>query len=76
MSLCKYCGAKIEWVTIKATGKPNPVEPEYVDYDDLEDDRDYLVTDGGNLIQYDPRMSYPNVRGRLSHINRCNRGLD
>lgn len=68
MSKCRYCGQKIDWV---AVGKINyPVDPDYVEYEDLENGQS-LLTDGGNKYHYDADRVFPNVRGRLIHHDTC-----
>lgn len=68
MSKCKYCQSEIEWATVR--GRPYPVEPDEVEYNDV-DAGEYLVTAGGNVYQVQDDVSLPNVKGRLSHLNRC-----
>lgn len=68
MATCKFCNQTIQWKT--SAGQPVPVEPELVNYDDLHAG-DYLVTEGGNMHFVDGEKGRPDLKGYLSHINRC-----
>lgn len=74
MSLCRSCGAKIDWIET-SNGKKMPLDPDYVEYEDANEG-DVIVTDGGNTYKVDHTNTYPNVRGRVSHFASCPQGND
>ena len=69
MSICRSCGAQIDWVKTTA-GKNMPVEGEHVEYNDAEEGM-VLITDGGNVYKVTPDKHLPSVKGRISHFSTC-----
>lgn len=70
MSLCKSCGAQIDWVKVKNTGRMMPVDLDTVNYEDAENG-DLLITDNGEIVRVNELQEMPNTYGRVSHFSTC-----
>lgn len=68
MSVCRNCGAKIDWVETEA-GKKMPVDPDRVNLDDCEIG-DILVTDLGETIKKTKETKI-DAEGYVSHFSTC-----
>jgi hypothetical protein len=74
MSVCRSCGAEIEWIVTKS-GAKMPLDPEYVEWEEA-DPGTKLVTDQGTVYIVDHSKNYSSVRGRISHFATCDRPND
>lgn len=72
MSICKGCGAQIDWVKVES-GKMMPVEGDYITYDEA-DIGDVLIADDGLVLRINDHNEIPGFAGRISHFSVCPEG--
>lgn len=70
MAKCHKCGEYIDFQEHYQSRKLYPVDPEYVRHEELTIGQ-RLITDGGNIMSYDPDKKLPSVKGRVIHFDTC-----